>query len=257
MLITFTAIQKTIREISNPSRLHPILMPYHRTEKKWVGKLNLGLGWAHYRGPVGDTHPHRHYPLQAIFSADVPLAMNVDGSEKTTNDFTVIPSNTFHQLRPTHHDVDIVYAEPTLVPPQLLQKCNVKKWCTYLSKASRIVSNGKIERALTLIEEQLISNITLENTALQAGMSKSSFSNKFRNATGLPLRRYVLWRRLCKAVHLTGKGNSLTQAAHEAGFSDSAHFSRTMKQTFGVSPSQGVLNINITIAPDHSLEKRA
>jgi len=33
------------------------------------------------------------------------------------------------------------------------------------------------------------------------------------------------------------EGASLTEAAHAAGFFDSAHFSRTFRQTFGFAPS--------------------
>ena len=33
------------------------------------------------------------------------------------------------------------------------------------------------------------------------------------------------------------RGSSLTEAAHEAGFADSAHLSRTFRATFGIAPS--------------------
>ena len=36
------------------------------------------------------------------------------------------------------------------------------------------------------------------------------------------------------ADKLVAKGKSLTTAAHEAGFADSAHFSRTFKRMFGI-----------------------
>ncbi len=47
-----------------------------------------------------------------------------------------------------------------------------------------------------------------------------------RGATGLAFRTYVLWLRL-SGRDAVASGGSLTQAAHEAGFADSAHFSRT------------------------------
>lgn len=53
----------------------------------------------------------------------------------------------------------------------------------------------------------------------------------------MPIRRYVLWQRLRAAVELALKGATLTDAAHAAGMSDSAHLSRTFREMFGVAPS--------------------
>lgn len=54
---------------------------------------------------------------------------------------------------------------------------------------------------------------------------------------GLTFRRYVLWRKLARALQLVGRGNSLSAAAHASGFSDSAHLTRTVYQMFGMSPT--------------------
>lgn len=75
---------------------------------------------------------------------------------------------------------------------------------------------------------------TLAKAASVACLSESRFSHLFVEETGLPFRTYVLWRRLMQAVELRAAGASLTQAAHEAGFADSAHFSRTFLRMFGV-----------------------
>jgi AraC-like DNA-binding protein len=55
---------------------------------------------------------------------------------------------------------------------------------------------------------------------------------------GIPLRRYLLWLRLIKGIKVALEGVSLTSAAHKVGFSDSAHFSRTFKEMFGLTPSE-------------------
>ena len=44
----------------------------------------------------------------------------------------------------------------------------------------------------------------------------------------------MLWRRLIRALEVYAGGQSLTEAAHMAGFSDSAHFSRVFKRFFGL-----------------------
>ena len=73
--------------------------------------------------------------------------------------------------------------------------------------------------------------------ASAAGVSESWLSHHFGDRVGVPIRRYVLWRRLRLAIKAALDGDSLTDAAHAAGFSDSAHLTRTFRETFGVAPS--------------------
>lgn len=79
--------------------------------------------------------------------------------------------------------------------------------------------------------------LTLEMAANMAGLSKSRFSHLFVEQTGLSFKSYRLWIRLTRAVRLMTDGLSLTAVAHEAGFADSAHFSRTFRRMFGVAPA--------------------
>ena len=55
--------------------------------------------------------------------------------------------------------------------------------------------------------------------------------------TGTALRPYILWRRFLRAWALVQRGDSLSTAAHDAGFADAAHFSRTSSRMFGFPPS--------------------
>jgi len=57
----------------------------------------------------------------------------------------------------------------------------------------------------------------------------------FVEQTGLPFRTYLLWRRLMRGLEAFASGASLTDAALGAGFSDSAHFSRTFRRMFGTA----------------------
>lgn len=65
-------------------------------------------------------------------------------------------------------------------------------------------------------------------------LSPSRLRHLFVEQTGLPYKTYLLWLRLMRAVHVYSGGASLTEAAHSAGFSDSAHFSRVFRRTFGL-----------------------
>lgn len=77
----------------------------------------------------------------------------------------------------------------------------------------------------------------VDAAARRAGLSSSRFQRLFHAAAGAPFRRYRLWRRLARAVVAMGARASLTDAAHEAGFASSAHFSSAFRAMFGLAPS--------------------
>ncbi|WP_235214942.1 helix-turn-helix domain-containing protein [Rhodococcus opacus] len=89
------------------------------------------------------------------------------------------------------------------------------------------------------------------DVARRVGLSASRLTHLFGAQVGLPLRRYVLWLRLTLAVTEVAAGADLTAAAHGAGFSDSAHLSRTCREIFGLPPS--VLSRNVHWDIEHSL----
>ncbi len=70
-----------------------------------------------------------------------------------------------------------------------------------------------------------------------AGMSESHFHREIKRTTGVPFRRYRLWRRLAIAAVALKEGANLTEAAMEGGFASSAHFSATFRRMFGIKPS--------------------
>lgn len=71
--------------------------------------------------------------------------------------------------------------------------------------------------------------------ALELNLSESRFLHLFKDNMQIPWRPYLLWRRLICAVQTLQLGKTATEAAYIAGFSDSAHLSRTFKKQFGIS----------------------
>lgn len=95
----------------------------------------------------------------------------------------------------------------------------------------------RIARVLDRVAMDIDSRLSVGQAAEIACLSESRFSHLFVAEVGLPYRTYVLWRRLMVAVNGVAAGVTLTNAAHEAGFADSAHFSRTFLRMFGVPAS--------------------
>ena len=97
-----------------------------------------------------------------------------------------------------------------------------------------VTSDERILRAIAYIRTNLDRPLTLDEVAGEACLSPGRFRHLFVEQTGLAFKTYLLWLRLMHAVRIYSEtSGSLTEAAHSAGFADSAHFSRVFKRTFG------------------------
>ena len=93
----------------------------------------------------------------------------------------------------------------------------------------------RIAKVIARVSARLDQNLSLRDVIDLAGLSPSRTRHLFVEQTGLSFRTYLLWLRLVRAVELFANGVSLTEAAHAAGFADSAHLSRTFRRMFGIS----------------------
>lgn len=106
-------------------------------------------------------------------------------------------------------------------------------------------SDARIGQAIRIIAADPLESLNYTRLARMVHLSPSRFANVFRENTGLPVRNYVLWRRLVYVFDRLEHGDSITEAAHNAGFSDCAHLSRSFHRICGTMPS----NIRMLCAP--------
>lgn len=95
----------------------------------------------------------------------------------------------------------------------------------------------RLARALAYLREHLRQPVALGEVAAAVALSESRFRHLFVAQTGCSFRGYLLWLRINLAIEAVMAGASWTEAAHEAGFADSAHLTRTHKRLFGIEPS--------------------
>jgi len=95
-------------------------------------------------------------------------------------------------------------------------------------------------RVTTVIEAIRASDdlrMSLEQAAGMACLSSTRFAHLFKDQIGLPFSRYMLWRKLTRAMVAVASEGTIAAAAHAADFADAAHLTRTFYQMVGMAPS--------------------
>ncbi|MFB5566512.1 GyrI-like domain-containing protein [Bacillus cereus] len=108
------------------------------------------------------------------------------------------------------------------------------------SKQSRNEYLRRIYKVQDYIESNINDSLSIEELADVAGFSKFHFHRIFKGIVNESLSRYVNRLKLERATHLLTYRTdmTITDIAYHFGFTDSAVFSRTFKNYYGVSPSQ-------------------
>lgn len=92
----------------------------------------------------------------------------------------------------------------------------------------------RLLRALEVLE-----GASVASAAAQVGLSASRLTHLVTDALGVAPRDLRTWFKLRRALGAALLGHAtLTDAAHEAEFADSAHLTRTCKALMGVRPSE-------------------
>ena len=120
---------------------------------------------------------------------------------------------------------------------------------SFTEEAPRPSVHWRVRRAMERIEGELDEPPSLETLAEEIGVSPSRLRHMFKDQTGLPMSRYVLWMRLRAALLKALEGATMAESAQEAGFSDAAHFTRTCRQMFGLPPTAFTPVDSVFVAP--------
>ncbi len=232
----------------------------------WGGRLFLGAGTILFIGPGGAAERHAHHAVQLVWALDGEITLAFD--EPVRRRAALIPADLPHAFDASGSRVAIMYVEPhgprggaldrrarvevgaevaaDLAPvsfPALdLGVADAVAWCDgalgALGGAESAPSLSSVSRrAVEYIEAAIDGTPRLAEAARRAGISPTRLTHVFSREVGIPFRRFVLWTRMKHAVAAAQRGDDLTHAAAAAGFSDSAHLSRTFRAMFGLSPS--------------------
>ena len=94
-----------------------------------------------------------------------------------------------------------------------------------------------VQKAIWFVESHFAQDITLEQIAAIAGVSRPHMVRAFGAATGRSVMRYVRARRLSEAARALANGApDILALALEAGYSSHEAFTRAFRDQFGITP---------------------
>lgn len=107
-----------------------------------------------------------------------------------------------------------------------------------LAGPTRPAIDARVQAVLTILHSDTQERCSLAMLAADVGLSASRLRHMFKDATGVPFRRYRLWVAMRASLTCMARGETLTRAAMDGGFASSAHFSAAFRNMFGIEPSR-------------------
>jgi AraC-like DNA-binding protein len=241
-----------------------------------VGRVLLWPGGSLWIGrDAGRVESHAHHAIQIALSIDSRLRMAAGNADWREHRGAIVMPHRPHRFDGCDGRVAMIFVEPETAQGRvLLERYGASELTDlgderaealvaplragYLAAATRETlialshdavaalagpvpcASGvdpRIDRAIAWVRTRLDSRLLLKDAAEVAHLSPSRFRHLFVAQTGVSFRAYLLWARVETAVGAAMNGRSWTAAAHDAGFADSAHLSRTCRRMFGFTPA--------------------
>lgn len=216
----------------------------------WQGDIWLAGDHCLLLATLGRTDSHEHYAHQVLIGlgADVEVCL---GGQRYSGPQVVIPSQQPHAI--LSHGVPCItlFAEPLAFElADLALACeqagsSPEQLAASLRHWPRRLLDPRLVKALERIRRLDEQALPAKELASTAALSISQLERLFSGTLKLSVRRLVLWQRLRVALQLALGGASLTEAALAAGFADSAHFTRSVRRQFGLSPGTALRQLRL------------
>jgi AraC-like DNA-binding protein len=231
------------------------------------GFLAIGKG-------EGIIPPHSHHAVQIVIAIDGEVAIKGTRGEWRDCRGVIVRQDAEHSYNGKGTSAVMLFVDPesnegvwlrtalteeiTLVPEARITACvsalrtfserplesmeigDVIRHCVVSLCAGAPPSrrfDERVTKVLTAIRESDDLRMSVEDAAAMAFLSPSRFAHLFKQQVGLPFRRYMLWRKLTRAMLAIAREPTIAAAAHASDFADAAHLTRTFYQMFGIPPS--------------------
>ena len=233
-------------------------------------KIYIQPDWGLFIGRFSDNKLHKHYALQISVAEKSFSIRDEQGTDKAFK-LCLINSNVLHQFQSDQVALILLINPLSSIGHQLVQKYQqtpiadlahafqpfakvfqsfVADDISFTDLIARLnlllsdfknanqqlqVEDDRIYKAIQYLEAHADRIVSLKEIAAYSFLSETRFLHLFKEKTAINFRRYQLWNKLIKSLPFLTK-QSITETAHQFGFTDSSHYNRSFKETFGLNP---------------------
>jgi AraC-like DNA-binding protein len=234
----------------------------------WLGPTRV-----FYAGLLGATS-YRSLGGHGIYVSPTgePLRMCVPGGAWHSGEVLVVPARVSHQVATAHPQVLNLLLESESVDrarlPSFLRRCGPVDAPGFAQRVrdghARLLAladqegpasfpdfdalffgatlpppvlDARIRAVIERIVADPAAPSPAEACAAAVGLSFSRFLHLFKQQTGVTFRAFRAWKRARSLLYHVDQAASLTDIALDTGYPDSTHFSHSIRQVYGLRPS--------------------
>jgi AraC-like DNA-binding protein len=235
-------------------------------------KIYFENNWGFFIGQFKDNLPHKHYAIQLGISLSAPIVLTQKEDSQFEFKNCLVKSDVVHQLSCEAEHLLLLFYPTSSIGHYLSQLTRNEiaefnhpileelKKCSVLFGAGDIDFEGyiieiksilkvfscecvaenhykdeRIKTAIEYLETNFDRVISLKEIAEKCFLSESRFLHLFKENTGITYRKVQQWNKVSQSLRVL-KSQSITTTAHQFGFTDSSHYSKVFKDTFGFNP---------------------
>jgi AraC-like DNA-binding protein len=219
----------------------------------WNGVFEFSDTWARYSGPISESGTHAHAALQVAIASHGSVAVEAAQHIYRSNVLLIQPMVN-HRVMPGQNSVIFLFVEAQSgLGRALRSRCadvvtEAPEFHPFAHDVAALERRLNVDRlppldrrlAAALAALEAGGSSSIRSTATEVGLSPTHLRDLARTQLGVPLARWLLWRKLACAGRAMAQGSPLAQAAFEANFADQAHLTRTMRRMFGITPTSAM-----------------
>jgi len=224
-----------------------------------------------YVGLIGAPSMRTMGSINLYVASQGSIRVRLPGGDWQAGELAVLPAYVPHQVSSEVRHIHALQIEAETVDPAalpvLLQHCGVVRAPEFAAQVRRrqaelhTAGHGqdlgaldfdslffggalppralgpRIRAVVEAIKRDPSATLSAEDGARSVNLSFSRFLHLFKQEVGAPFRGFRTWKRARSLLHHVNREANLARVAQDTGYPDSTHFSHSIRQVYGLKPS--------------------